>query len=159
MVFFHLATDTEKGRKSAKRLTILVSSRPTKRAITYVKVEASPEMDNEAYPSHAPNKRVLAEEREAPLTARGDLHSQTQLDFWPKMSIVECRGGLPGASPGASTIPFAEYRKTSVICEKCLSRRTRWLFSRSKFAKWRRCFSCMNDLERLSIAIMTRTRE
>jgi hypothetical protein len=89
------------------------------------------------------------------LTALGDL-----VPFWPcrasdakNMGIRGNKGGAIPPAPTFQSLPFAEFRKTSVICEKCLGRRTRWLFSRNRFLKWRRCFACMNDLERCAVAL------
>ena len=90
------------------------------------------------------------------LTARGDRAAQVTTRC-ANMLRNTARGGSVGASPTASTfqsLPLAEYRKTSVLCSKCKHRRTRWLFSETRFIKWRKCFRCMSDLERVSVALV-----
>lgn len=118
---------------------------------------ASSEMSYETIAAQTQIERfALRAESEDSLRRRGDLVRQNTIGLLAKYVDCAHQGRLAGSNPAAPTIiPIAEFRKTSVICERCLKRRTRWLFSRSGFLKWRRCFDCMNEFERIAVAMFT----
>jgi hypothetical protein len=116
-------------------------------------VEArSPEtVISETTPRPAAMPALAKEKTKSPLTARGDRQAFDRICL---------TGRFAGANPAAPTyayeiLPLAEFKRYSKLCERCLTRRTRWLFSRSGFVKWRHCFKCQTTLERYAISLFS----